>query len=173
MNKIWKCILYCTAIILVLAALIYCVPSRTRVDVTLNAVKLDEDGTPIGTAKIHIEGYMLDYLLQDDRMELEIDPIENFDRISLRGVNGNKQQDVIDRFGKEYFGMDYLSVRFYGWDTFSESTASGLIYFTEEFECFAFQCKSFQQSPVYYVASVSGDYTTDELISFFNGLVPG
>ena len=173
MNKILKCILYCTAILLVLVVLLYFVPLRTRIELTLNAVKLDENGTPIGTAKIHIEGYKLDYLLQDDRMELEIDPFENLERIFLNGVNSNKKQDVIERFGKEHFGMDYLSVRFNGWDTVAESTAFGLIYFTEEFECFAFQCKTYQQSPIYYVASASGDYTTAELIEFFNGLVPG
>ena len=47
------------------------------------------------------------------------------------------------------------------------------VYFTEEMDCFAFRGTAMGQNPVYYIGSASGNYTTQEIIAYFNGLVPG
>lgn len=173
MNKTLKCLVLCTVVLIILCAigaLLYFVPFTAQIDLTLNTIKLDKDGNAIGTAEIHLEGQRWDYLFQEDRIYLEIDPFDNYKNIVTRS---DGEYNIVDRFGKEYYGKDYKIIRFDGWDKEAAVPAMGFIYFDENFDCFAFMGNSLQDDEYYYIASVSGAYTTEELIAFFNGLVPG
>lgn len=171
MSKQHKKALIGGIILVIVAALLYFIPWPTRVNLALDAVKLDAEGNEIGTTQIYIKGFMLNYLFREDRLDITIDPFDDLKYVLLAG-DGTGQEGEISRFDNAH-GLVYLWLNLHGWNTRANDTAICQLYFTEEFDCFAFVSHPFGHESVYYVASASGNYTTQQVIEYFNGLVPG
>ena len=61
-------------VVVLIGALLYFLPWPTCVNLTLNAAKLDKDGNAVGNSTITIKGVMLDYLFQEDCLNVSIYP---------------------------------------------------------------------------------------------------
>ena len=156
----------CLAVIAVIVALLYCFPRQTSIDVTLNAVKLDEDGNEIGTAQLHLTGRYVNYFILEDQLELSIDPIDGLMHIKTLDKPG------LPRSLGNYTGTEYWRHFLSAYDATNNIGAFVELYCTEEFDRLAFYVIGVKKN-TYYVTSVSGNYTTREIIEYFNGLVPG
>ena len=157
----------CLAVVAVIVALLYCFPRQTLIDVTLNAVKLDEDGNEIGTAKLHITGRYVNYFILEDQLELSIDPIDGLMHIETTDKSG-LPRSLGNQTGTEYW-MHSMGAY--------DSDANGMTFVgffcTEEFDRLAIRMSNAKQGDFWYVTSVSGDYTVQEIIEYFGGIVPG
>lgn len=97
--------------VLCLGILLYLVPWQTRVDVTLNATKLDKDGNELGAAQIILQGEKSDYLFQPSYISLDV-------TIEGRSVNFNTD-GYQNRSGAEiqkYSHFDYYYITLIGYD---------------------------------------------------------
>lgn len=66
------------ALILIVASCLYLIPTKsTPFDLTLDALKTDNDGNELGTVPITLRGTLTEYLFRDDRISIEISPIED------------------------------------------------------------------------------------------------
>ena len=174
-------------LLLIIAALLCIVPwdnwnpngsedgttSQMPIDFTLNAIKLDAVGNEIGTAQIHIHGYRLPFIFPNERIVLTIDPFDDLYQIEDSEVNG--EIGHIKYIGKEPNTPEFMRLSFIAKSTNAEGMVDCTLTFSPDMECFAFRCYPFgsDYEEATYIASVSGDYSTRELIEFFNGLVPG
>lgn len=181
-----KAVITIVSIVLVVAAIaaaLYFIPWPTKIDKTLTVTKLDIEKNEVGTFEIHITGKKLTYLFQEERYLLQIDPFDNIEEIKTTEVSTIDGKDVTgqpDYFGQEH-GMDYRQLRLDGRDRSNDGFkyVSLTLFYSGELDRFAFNCYS--SDVIYdsdlvkwsYVGSVSGDYTTDELVAYFGGLIPG
>lgn len=156
----------CLVVVASIAVLLYSFPRQTPIDVTLNAVKLDEDGNEIGTAKLHITGRYVNYFILEDQLELSIDPIDGLMHIKTMDKPG-LPRSLGNQTGTEYW-MHSMSA----YDPDANAGAFLDFFCTEEFDRFAIRLISGEQGNFWYVTSVSGDYTAQEIIEYFSGIVP-
>jgi len=170
-KRILSIIFQCAVVCLLVAALLYFTTWPTRADLTLDAVMLDAQGNELGTEQIRMKGYRLDYLFRESRMRLQIEPFGDLNYVSLTG--NDRKHSVIQRFDKDLFGTEYLSISFYGGDRVLNDVVLWEMYFTEEMDRFAIWGHAAGQDSIYYAASVSGNYTTQEIMEYFSGVLPG
>lgn len=63
---------------LFMAVCLYFIPIQsTPFDLTLDALKTDNDGNELGAVPITVRGTLTEYLFRDDRIKLEIEPFED------------------------------------------------------------------------------------------------
>ena len=187
MKRKLKISIGCAVLMLILVGLLYYVPKSTPIDRRVKAVKLDAQGNEIGTIPIYIEGHKLEYLFQEDRLELEIDSFDNltdfkvklcvdsFDDLSdLTYVRINNKSVDLDRMNVDALGMEYLALSFRGRNVSANSQSRYELFFTEEIDCFAFWNDPLNGGEsTWYIVSLSNNHTTQEIIEYFHGLVPG
>ena len=167
--KILKITALCIVAALIVAALLYYVPWSTPVDLTLNAVKLDENGNEIGTAEIHIKGHKLDYLFRDSRLDVEIEPFDSLSRFKLSG-----SQNGTGSIHTYYFDNRLRDVYAFLYDEKTKGYKHLLITFTDEMDRFVLRVMgSDDGDDVFYVASASGKYDTQGILDYFNSIVRG
>lgn len=142
----------------------------TPIDETLQMVKLDTDGNELGTFDVHFTGEYLDYLFDEDCVLLTIDPFDGIKNIKTTDTV-NDEDGRITRFGKEY-GLEYCQLILDGDTTYAGRFEFVFIrlYYTEEIDRIALTCYSNNQEWT-YVASLSGQYTTEEIVDYFGGLI--
>ena len=158
-------IFYLVIGVLIIAALIYYRPWSTPIDLNLNAVKLDTDGNEICIVQITIQGKKLDYLFKPSRLDISITPFENLKGIhpveyANTGVYGQIQTSDYDDVRFVYYGA---------WDNTSNETESVTLGFSPDLDRWILT-SNFRK--VCYVASVSGDCSTQELTEYFRLLLP-
>lgn len=163
MNK-KKLILFMIITILLAVVLICLVPRYTSIDLALNAVKLDTDGNEVGTVLIRIQGCKLDYLLRADRLELSIFPFDDLTSIEL------SESDGITGAIQSREGVDYLVCPLGGMYTPSNESFFGDLGFSPDLDRWVF-CNHTGGDGAYYVASASGNDSTEDLVAYFEGLV--
>lgn len=154
------------SLILMTAALLYIFPRQTPIDVTLEAVKLDAEGDEIGTAQLHITGRYVNYFFLEDKLELTMDPVDGLTQIG-KFEDASFPHSLGNETGTEYWEYSMPS-----YNPNSNSIEFGNLVFTEEFDRIAYLTTVSGQD-ICYVGSVSAEYTTQELIDYFNGIVPG
>ena len=153
-----RSIIIVIATVLVIAAALVCViPQFTNVDATLNATKINEQGEALGTHEIVLRGNRLDYLLTDAALEVAISPFD-----SLSGF-------VAEGKIKTATGKDICYVLYSASNAVTDDVAIIRICFSPEMDRWVFVNDTDQ---VYYVASVSGAYSTQELVEYFRPLIP-
>ena len=142
----------------------------TPIDKTLRMVKLDTEGNELGTFDVHFTGEYLDYLFDEDCVLLTIDPFDGMKNIKTTDTV-NDEDGRITRFGKEY-GLEYCYLKLDAGTTYAGRFEFVIIrlYFTEEMDRIALACNSNGQEWT-YVASLSGQYTTEEIVDHFGGLI--
>lgn len=65
-------------LLLIVASCLYFIPTKsTAFDLTLDARKTDNNGNELGTVPITVRGTLTEYLFRDDRISIEISPIED------------------------------------------------------------------------------------------------
>ena len=154
-----------------IAGIIYHFPWPTQVDTTLTATKLDAEGNELETFEIHITGTKLNYLFQEERYVLQIDAFDTLKSIKTH-VDGKGRTGIpIRRFGKDWGIEEHFDLGLAGISG-SEIVFMNLL-FTEEQDRYILTCKGSAKGDWCYVGSLSGDYTTREIIEYFMGLVPG
>ena len=170
LSKTKRIVILCTALLLLIAALLYFVPWATPIDETLTFVKLNYKGEIIGTYETRMQGKKLRYLFQDDRMLLSFEPFDDLKDIEpIHFVN--QKDGVIDRFsipdGRAWLCLDYE-----GFNTTNNNEVWLRMYFCEEFDRFAIICHASSFTDVAYITSIKGDYTTEELMEYFDIFLP-
>ena len=154
----------------IVGVILYYVPYVTKINITLNAVKLDENGNEIGTVQIVIQGNKQDYLFQEDRVDLSIEPFDNLVNITPSnqdGIAGVIHPTFVGDYSLVYYGASVQTTV-----NVTDAYAFCTLAISDDLGRWAFR-RSENGKETYYVASVSGNDTTEELIAFFRGLIPG
>ncbi len=135
--------------------------------------KLDVQGNELGTFDVHFTGKKLNYLFQEDRYVLEIDDFDSLRGIKISDTGDLRPGGIVSRFGKEE-GREFLRLFFAGNGASADAFewAQLTLLFTEERDCIALTCY-YNDKNWSYVASLSGSYSTQQIIEYFKGLVPG
>lgn len=157
-------------IILLAAALIatalYLLPWPTRIDKLLTMTKLDAEGNELGTFDVHITGRQLNYLFQEDRMLLEMDPFDNIEDIKTAessSSNGKDTTGVISHFGQEH-GKNYRLFLLEGYNR-----SNGLVFVSMNF-CLLGDFDNFEELSIhcYGTDAVSLNHTKWSYVAFGN-----
>ncbi len=170
-----KVICITLVVVLLLLSTAGCVSTDTF-EKTLSCVKLDNDGNPIGTTEISVKLTAWGDLLESDTHAVTIYPFDNLSKIfPINDTNGRPS-----KARKEIDGKFWR----YDWAFPNDITdiSVGDVYYSLDFEYWAFsytvpEKRSPESGPVrskkvYYVASTSGTRTTEEIVEYFQGLVP-
>ena len=150
-------------VLLFIATLVYIIPYSSAVPQTLNAVKVDAQGNVIEAVEISVQGKLKTYLFREDRLDIYIPAFDGFNWIKLSenqpsGVEGKlvdaPENDIRYTALAGYKDNDvhFLTLGF------SPDLDSWILVDSTE--------------NVFYVACVSGKYTTQELITYFRALIP-
>lgn len=136
---------------------------------TLNAVKLDAVGNEIGTVQISIEGRKWCSLLQKDYLDVNVG---GFDDILPMQINTSEwRKNVFEEYQSATFAIVNSSLGS------TDGTASTVYGYTlnvcPDFDRWVILIRSGTVTQAYYVGSISGNYTTEEIAEYFNVLVPG
>lgn len=170
LQKIKKIIFVIIASALVLFILFCCayaffknVPiDRSSLDVTFTVTKLDENGEQIGAFPITINGYIEEYLLQDDRLNVHIESFDGY--IDFLPHNHNNVDGGIFDFA----GL--RMTRYYA--TGSNGLAYFTIYFSEDHNRWLLIVEDYMfQINGRYVASTDSNDTLQDLKDYFGGLL--
>ena len=172
LSKTTRIIILSTALLLLIAALLYFVPWSTPIDETITFVKLSYEGEVIGTFQTRMQGKKLNYLFQDDRMLLSFEPFDNLK--DIEPIHFTNQKDgVIKCLESLHSDTQWMMLAYKGFNTANNNEVWLNIVFCEDFDRFAIICHASSFTKVAYISSVSDNMTTQELIDYFNGIVPG
>ena len=157
-----RIIIAVSAAVLILV-LICLLPWPTKVDLTLNAIKLDSEGEEVGSQQIIMEGQKLDYLFKDARMNLSFTPFDGFvwikpTEVQPAGTTGNIWHALEN---------DILYVRYYGCDR-AANIHLLILGFSPDLDRWILLDHT---DNVCYVASVNADHTVQELKEYFKILI--
>ena len=151
-------------LLLVMGCILYLVPWSTPISLTLDAAKLDQNGNVIGTAQITINGKRLDYLIQKNRLVIQIDPFDDWDNFMLSDDADTGKKGVINTFADKF---EYVNL----FATSPNPTFCDL-YFTRDFNHIALNFLN-EEGRCLYVASAESKRTPEEVIEYFRAIVPG
>lgn len=167
-QKIKRITIIVLAVCLFIGALLYFVPWITRVNLTLDAVKLDSDGNVVGDTTITIKGAMLDYLFQKDSLDVSIYPFDDFKWVNL------SQDSTTNRVGiMRPHHKDCMEINCSTYDYHTNSMTFCKLLFTKDFKYVAFVADfPGDGDNIYYVASANNEVSTEELIAYFRYLPP-
>ena len=165
-QKVKRIIIIVLAVCLFIGALLYFVPWITRVNLTLDAVKLDSDGNVVGNTTITIQGVMLDYLFQKDSLDVSIYPFDNIKWVKLSQYGNTNRVGVMQ--------PHYRNCMEISCSTFdSNRMIFCKLLFTKDFKYVAFIADfSGDGGNTYYVASANEDVGIAEVIDYFHYLPP-
>lgn len=71
-------IIIIAVILISLAVLLCAVPRTTKIDQTMDAVKLDADGNVLGTVSLHIQASADDYLFRDSIFSFKVSDFDSY-----------------------------------------------------------------------------------------------
>ena len=142
-----------------LGCFLYFTPLSTPFDLTMNATKFDKDGNEIGTTQISIRGERLVYLFQKSRVEIEVDPFDEWSRfLQIKDASSGK-------IGKIFPVIDnvmYITLHAVKGD----DIVFCMLYFTNDFDHFALYTLG-DEGRTTYLASVGDDHTADKVLDHF------
>ena len=159
-----KIIISTSVILLVIAAIVCFLPRSTRISQTFNAVKLDQNGSEICTVEISVSGQKLDYPRKDPRLIISIAPFDIYDRIQAA-----EWVDQPKGYIRIYPGTDLWHTSFSAARNDTKEIDDFYLFISPEWDRFAIV--DFH-SNIYYVSSVEGDYSPQELFEYFRILFP-
>lgn len=174
-----------TVVLLLLCVVIFTIPKQLgnnadtsynplsdvkKFEKTLSCVKLDSNGNAIGTEQIAIILFADEDLLNSDAHEISITPFGGLPKLIFGNeLDGSppKPRKIAD----EFWCLHWVT------PLASDNLISGQVYYSLDFEYWAFSHElpnneSLESKSVYYVASTSETRTTEEIVEFFQGLVP-
>ena len=171
LSKTTRIIILSTALLLLIAALLYYVPWSTPIDETITFVKLSYTGEVIGTFQTRMQGKKLNYLFQDDRMLLSFEPFDNLK--DIEPIHFTNQKDgIIKCLESPHSDTQWMMLTYEGFNTTNNNEVRLNIVFCEDFDRLAIICEVSSFSNVAYITSISGEYTTEQLMEYFDGFLP-
>ena len=145
--------------LLLLGCLLFFLHRSTPFDLTLNATKFDKDGIEIGTTQITIRGNRLDYLFQKDRVEIEVDPFDEWS--SFMQIKDSSTGKIGEIFP---ITDNVMYITFHAVE--GDEISSCILYFTIDFDHFALNILG-DEGKTIYLASVGDDHSADKVIEHF------
>ena len=159
------------AVILLLALAIYFIPVPTRIELTLDATKIDGEGKELGTVQIVMAGYKFDYLFQPDRLDVFIHGFENYAWMKASDYNHNGMPitGAILKLNlpEEYKDREpeWMYSYYFGPYANKDRVFTATLAFSPDLDRWLI-CN--ETESVYYVASVSGNDTIADLVEYFH-----
>ena len=159
-------------IILVIGAItgicLYHIPKKTPINVTLEAIKIDEHGSEIGTVNISIQGNLKEYMSQDACLDVDISPFDGLGNIEPIVTLPSKLPGVISYTTPLKFGSVIYSA------SLDEDKRALIIYFSTDFQYWLICSRSpdHNNGMCYYAASTSVSDSLTELKDYFKGIIP-
>ena len=149
---------------ILIAAALYFIPHTTQIDKTLTVTKLDASDSEQVSFDIHITGKHLNYLFQEDRMLLEIDPFDNIEDIKTVTSSSTNEKDttgIITHFGQDH-GKDYRLLLLEGFNR-----TNGLMHVSMKL-CLLGDFDSFEELSIhcYGTDAVSLEHTAWSYVTF-------
>lgn len=145
----------------VLGCLFYFVPWSAPFDLTLNATKFDQNGNEIGTTQIHIYGKRLIYPLQKDRVEIEVDPFDEWSSFGqVKNASSGKKGEITS-------AANTMKITFHAVE--GDEIVPCILLFTESFDHFVLTILGSEGKTI-YLASVGDDHTADKVMDHFLAL---
>lgn len=162
-QKVKRIIIWTFIVSLIVGALLYYVPWPTRVNLCLDAAKVDQSGNVIGHSTITIKGVMLHYLFQEDCLSATIYPFDGYPWINMSESHPRNQTGEL----KPHFG-DCKKI-------YCSSYDDGIVWcdflLTMDYKYVAFVFSK-DETRTYYLASAENQVSTEELIEYFRYLPP-
>ena len=153
--------------VLCLGILLYFIPWQTRVDVTLNAIKFDEDLNEVGSSQIVIQGNRLDYLFRTPALDVNISSFDKYSVIKASSdASGNEGTISASPWG------EYLTVGYGAYIATQNSMAFLKVYFSPEYDRWVIRSVD-DEGTFYYLADTNSELDMNEFISYFKGVMPG
>lgn len=153
------------ALLAIVAVLICVIPRFTKVDITLHATKTNSQGESLGEYEISLQGNRLDYISGNASLDISVSPFDELSQfIPIRNANTN-----IDGLIKTEPGTDILCVHYSAWDNKTDAFVVYDIGFSPDMDRWIFVNAT---EGIYYVSSVSGAYTSQELVDYFHSMIP-
>lgn len=163
-KHIFFVILFILAVLVFWGIIVVFCPKSIPASIELSAVKLDNSGNTLSSVKININGNGHDDLIQNGYFKANIAPFDHIKDIQRSGGKGTNSLE-----GEIHCLADgYYTTSFSGWDISIDQPTICVLVFTEEFDRLALHAGGY-----WYVGSVSGNYSTEEIVQYFRGLVPG
>ena len=156
-----RAMLFIIIAVLVTAVVLGCViPRFTRLDVSLSASKIDANGEILGTYDIFLHGNYLKYITGKTALDVSVSAFDHLEQfIPVR--NGRNKIDVEIQ---SWPGDETLYVHYSAWDMEQDRSVLVKICFSPDMDRWMLTDMSDQ---VYYLGSVSGTYTVQELLTYF------
>lgn len=147
---------------------LYRIPQRTPINVTLEAIKIDENGSEIGTVNISMQGNLEEYIFRDSCLNVEIAPFDGLSDIEPVVEAESRMSGPII-----YDSSIQLNYVVYSADH-EDNAISLIIFFSTDFERWLILSRpSFQnEGAVYYLGSTSASDSIDDLKDFFAAIIP-
>ena len=154
------------AIAAVIAIVLVCLlPWPTRVNVTMDAAKLDADGNKLGTATLCIKGWKLNYLFREDRMDIAIEPFDNFKYFKLTGNQTGKT--TVYGGIQSHTDPSYSYIHVYGWDSQLNAGFDASLVFSDDLSRWML-CDFRNGDGICYVASTNEKDQPADIWNFFH-----
>ena len=144
-------------VVVIAVALICVIPRFRPVDATMQAAKFNGQGKSVGTYEVAIRGNRKGYLFGKDFLELSVSPFDD-----LTGFFSDGEIRTLPGDGAEYILYTAINEN-------TQDVVTVEFVFTSDMDRWLFLNVTEQS---YYVASVDGKYSTQELLEFFQSLIP-
>lgn len=134
-----------------------------NIDKTIDAVRMNERGREIETVQLDITGYYQDYLFKKDSIGLAITPSKN----SLSSLEtGNGAPMYWNELKRQ--NLTFIQILVCGHNSATQVSEILIFMTTDEYDRFIIAGESMG---FFYVGSISGSYTAQEIVTYFNAFV--
>ena len=142
-----------------ISTLLFLLPRTTKIDYTLNTTRFNAQGEQTGDIQISVYGQQKKALFRDPQIELSVEP---FDRLAwLKVITADEEASPYRHEDLQFF--------FYSAADWTGKVVMVTVGFDANMDSWIFVNHTRQ---VYYVASVSGKYSPQELVEYFRVLIP-
>ena len=142
-----------------ISTLLFLLPRTTKIDYTLNTTRFNAQGEQTGDIQISVHGQQKKALFRDPQIELSVEP---FDRLAwLKVITADEEASPYRHEDLQFF--------FYSAADWTGKVVMVTVGFDANMDSWIFVNHTRQ---VYYVASVSGKYSPQELVEYFRVLIP-
>ena len=147
---------------------IYHIPMKTPINVTLDAIKIDEHGSEIGTVSIVMQGNLKEYVFRDTCLNVDISSFDGLSDIQPVVVLPSKLTGVVSYTTPHKLGNVIYSANL------GDSKRVLIIYFSIDFQYWLICSRSpdHNNGMCYYLASTANSCSLTDLKDLFKGFIP-
>ena len=157
-----KTILFIAVALTLAAVILACLlPRTTKTDYAINAFCFTAEGEPAGDFQITAQVTKKEMLFREPQLEFSIQPFDRLTWLKVVEAEGENPVNKLDEIQYLFFSA--------GDNVLADTAAMLTVAFDADMDRWIFVNHS---RKVYYVGSVSGDYSAEELTEYFISLVP-